>query len=144
MEEFTALRKPAHITGEIKSEVNIWCDILKPMTAQVLCTYTDRYFKDRAAITVNSYVKGKVYYIGCDLETTAMKNLIRYISKNAGIKMIEEPHGIEIVQRDNCTVIMNHNNFAVQTSICGKSLISGENFNGRLDAYGVEFIVDSK
>lgn len=144
VEEFTVLRKPAHITGEIKSEVNIWCDILKPMTAQVLCTYTDRYFKDRAAITVNSYGKGKVYYIGCDLETTAMKNLIRYISKNAGIKMIEEPHGIEIVQRDNCTVIMNHNNFAVQTSICGKSLISGENFNGRLDAYGVEFIVDSK
>lgn len=140
VEEFNALRKPAHITGIVESEANIWCDIIKPATAEILCTYADRYFKDKAAITVNTFGKGKVYYIGCDLETDTLEKLIRYMSENAGIEIIDAPQGVEIVRRDNCTIIMNHNDFAVHTSINGVSLISGGKFNGELEAYGVEFI----
>ncbi|MCM1048467.1 MAG: beta-galactosidase [Clostridiales bacterium] len=142
VEEFSALRKPAHISGIVESEANIWCDIIKPITAKTLCTYADRYFKDKAAITVNNFGKGKVYYIGCDLEADAMEKLIRHISENAGIEIIDAPDGVEIVRRDNCTIILNYNDYAVKTSLSGISLISGAEFNGEIEAYGVEFIAD--
>lgn len=142
VEEFNALRKPARIDGIVNSEARVWCDIINPVSAEVLCSYSDRYFKDKAAVTVNSFGKGKVYYVGCDLERGALQELVRYISENAGIKIIDAPRGVEIVKRDNCTIVMNHNDFEAQTGITGKSLISGADFDGALGAYGVEFIAD--
>lgn len=142
VEEFNALRKPARIDGIVNSEARVWCDIINPVSAEVLCSYSDRYFKDKAAVTVNSFGKGKVYYVGCDLERDALQELVRYISENAGIKIIDAPRGVEIVKRDNCTIVMNHNDFEAQTGITGKSLISGADFDGALEAYGVEFIAD--
>lgn len=140
VEEFTPLRKSAHITGIIRSEANIWCDIIRPVTAEVLCTYSDRYFKGKAAVTVNSCGNGKVYYIGCDLETSALEELVRYISKNAGIEMVDVPEGVEIIHRDSCKIVINYNDYTVEIPIKGKSLISGECFNGELEGYGVDFI----
>lgn len=70
------------------------------------------------------------------------QKLICYISENAGIEIIDAPDGVEIVRRDNCTIILNYNDYAVQTSINGVSPISGAEFNGELEAYGVEFIAD--
>lgn len=142
VEEFNALRKPARIDGIVNSEARVWCDIINPVSAEVLCSYSDRYFKGKAAVTVNSFGKGKVYYVGCDLETDALQKLVRYISENAGIKIIDAPQGAEIVKRDSCTIVMNHNDFEIQTGITGKSLISGADFDGTLEAYGVEFISD--
>lgn len=142
VEEFNALRKPARIDGIVNSEARVWCDIINPVSAEVLCSYSDRYFKDKAAVTVNGFGKGKVYYVGCDLERGALQKLVRYISENADIKIIDAPRGVEIVKRDNCTIVMNHNDFEAQTGITGKSLISGADFDGALEAYGVEFIAD--
>lgn len=142
VEEFNALRKCAHIDGIVSSETRMWCDIINPVSAEVLCSYSDNYFKGRAAVTVNSFGKGKVYYVGCDLERDALQKLVRYISENAGIEIIDAPQGVEIVKRDNCTIVMNHNDFEAQTGITGKSLMSGSDFDGVLEAYGVEFIAD--
>ena len=55
VEEFTPLRRPAHITGMVDSEAQVWCDIIRPVTAEVLCTYGDRYFQGQAAVTVNRF-----------------------------------------------------------------------------------------
>ncbi len=140
VEEFTVLRKPAHIEGIIDSEAAVWCDVIKPVTAKVLCTYTDRYFQGKAAVTVNDFGKGKVYYVGCDLEASAMEKLVRYISTQAGIEIPDVPEGVEIVNRDGCTIIMNHNDFDVSVSFKGKSLIDGRDFDGSLKAYGVEVL----
>lgn len=142
VEEFTALRKTAHVEGVVNSKVQIWCDIIHPITAKTLCTYSDCYFKGKGAITVNNYGKGKVYYIGCDLETEALKSLVRYISENSEIKIVDAPEGVEIVRRGGCIIVMNHNDFPVQTEVKGHSLISDTDFDGRLEAYGVEFISD--
>ena len=44
VEEFDVPRKSTHIQGLVSSFVSTWCDIIKPVTAKVLCTYSDRYF----------------------------------------------------------------------------------------------------
>lgn len=42
----------------------LWCDILKPVTAKVLAVYQKRFYEGEAAVTVNNYRDGKVYYVG--------------------------------------------------------------------------------
>lgn len=140
LEEFTVLRKTVSIEGIVNSKVEIWCDIIKPITAEVLSVYATGYFKNKAAITVNRYGKGRVYYIGCDLEPEAMRQMIRYISERSGIEIIDAPPKVEVIRRKEGILIMNHNDFEVQMEISGKSLISGQNFYGTLEAYGVELI----
>ena len=54
---------------------------------------------------------------------------------------MDTPEGVEIVRRDGCVIIMNHNDHKIHTGINGTSLISGQNFDGTLEAYGVEWIV---
>ncbi|MCR4903056.1 MAG: beta-galactosidase [Butyrivibrio sp.] len=140
IEEFDAVVKPTHICGKISSAVKVWADVIKPVTAESLCYYSDRYFKAKSAVTVNEYGKGRVYYIGCDLEQEALKNLVRMISQDAKVTISEEPEGIEIVYREGCEIILNHNDHDVITSHRGISLLDGEIFDGRLNPYGVEVL----
>ena len=140
VEEFDPLRKTTEITGLVKSEAKIWCDIIKPITAKALCAYSNRWFAGRAAITVNSFGKGKVYYVGCDLTEPAQKELVRYISEQAGISPIDAQRGIEIIKREDFTILMNHNDYEETAPVTGTSLITGEKFDGKMRPYGVEFI----
>lgn len=140
VEEFTPLRKPAHIEGLIESEASVWCDVIEPVTAQVLCSYSDHYFAGKAAVTVNRFGEGRVYYVGCDLEQDALKGLVRHISAEAGAEMWDAPEGVEIVRRKDHVIVMNHNDYAVQTDVKGRLLPGGGEFDGKLDGYGVEFV----
>ncbi len=139
--EFDALRKPVSICGDIEGTANIWCDVIEPDTAKTIAVYGSEYYKGKSAITVNSYGKGKVYYIGCDLSEDAMKKLVCLISQTAGIAVANAPDGVEIVQRDKYKIVLNHNEYKVDTGIKGKSLISDTEFNGILEGYGAEFII---
>ena len=118
----------------------MWCDVLKLFTAKVLCTYSDKYYRGRAAITVNQFGKGRVYYVGCDLDQGAVKELVRYISGAANICIPEIPEGVELVNRKNCRILLNYNDFQVQISLKGRSLITNREFEGILPPYGVEFL----
>ncbi len=138
--EFDALRKPVTVCGEFEGTANIWCDIIEPDTARTICTYGSEYYKGKAAVTVNDYGKGKVYYVGCDLDNDAMKKLVAFITDGAGLERINAPENVEIIQRDGYKIILNYNENAVDTGIRGKSLISDTAFDGTLEGYGVEFI----
>lgn len=140
VEEFDPVRKETHIEGLVSSACHVWCDLIKPVTAKVLCTYSDRWFKGAAAVTVNDFGKGKVYYVGCDLEEDALKALVRHISEKAGIQSIRELPGVEIIRRENCTILLNYNDVPVETGITGQSLLTGLPFDGQLPGYGVEYL----
>ena len=141
--EFDAPRKPVKIYGEVSGSAEIWCDIIKPDTAKTICTYGSEYYKGESAVTVNEYGKGRVYYVGCDLDNDAMKELVRIISKSANVETVDTPNGVEVVKRDDCTIILNHNENEVDTKIKGVSLFDGLEFNGVLDGYGVQFLEGS-
>jgi beta-galactosidase GanA len=40
----------------------------EPQTAEVLATYTKRFYSGKAAITKNRYGKGLMYYVGIDVD----------------------------------------------------------------------------
>ena len=48
----------------VSYECSAWCDVLKLINAKAIAVYEKRFYSGHAAITVNSYGKGKVYYVG--------------------------------------------------------------------------------
>lgn len=140
VEEFDALRNENSISGKIAGKANIWCDIIAPETADVISTYDGDYYKGRAAITVNKYGSGKVYYVGCDLDNNAMKQLVELISEDSGIKTIHAPEFIEIIKRDGYMIVLNHSAEKAAAPLKGFDLITESEFNGEMEPYGVAFV----
>lgn len=122
----------------------LWRDILEPETAEVVAEYTSEYYKGTPAITMNRRGKGRVWYIGCDLEGSAISKLVKIISDDAGAEYINRPSGTEIVKRSACgkeyLMLLNYTASDADIGITGKSLLSGESFNGNLSGYDVEII----
>lgn len=144
VEEFDAPRRTVSVSGEISGTAKLWCDIIKPVTAKTISTYTSEYYSGKDAITVNDYGKGRVYYVGCDLDSAATKELVRTISQSAGIETNDVPNGTEIIRKTSpmgdYTVLLNFNETETEVNIKGKSLINDGEFNGIIPPLGVEII----
>ncbi|MCH5186180.1 MAG: beta-galactosidase [Oscillospiraceae bacterium] len=140
VDEFDAPKREVAIKGEITGTASIWCDIIKPHTAEIISRYDGEYYKGRAAVTVNGLGKGKVYYVGCGLDDPAMEALVRNIFAAADIPVIKSPGGVEIVKRGKNAFVLNHNEYEVSVPLTGKSLLSGQSFGGNMEPFGVDFI----
>lgn len=68
------------------SKAHIWCDVLELDSASPLGIYTGQYYRGKPAVTVNHIGKGKVYYLGSDLERDTLKSFCEYVLKNAGVQ----------------------------------------------------------
>ena len=143
VKEFDAPYSNVRINGVVDATARLWCDIITPVTAKVLCTYADEYYKGKAAVTVNEYGKGKVYYVGCDLDDNAMKLFIEYVAQIDSVRPVKTVRGVEVVKREDIVFVLNHNSYTVDTGITGVSLIDGRKFDGNLEGYGVEVLSDS-
>jgi beta-galactosidase len=88
-------------TGETLS-AGQWCDILIPVTAEPVATYSSEYFAGQSAVTRNVRGKGVVYYIGTVPDAKASQVLMRRIASDAGIECeLELPDGVEIAIRSS-------------------------------------------
>jgi beta-galactosidase len=125
-----------------------WCDIITPSTANPLAWYTQDYYRDTPAITVNAYGKGMAYYVGTELGAGIMDAFIGHALAGAGIAPIittRAPAGVEVTRRrtvdKDFIFILNHNNQAIELTVPSgwKMLIGGEARAGdslHLDAFG--------
>lgn len=122
----------------------VWRDILEVENAEVKAVYESEYYKNSAAVTVNNYGKGHVWYIGCDLDDNAISKIVKMISDNANAEYITHPNGTEIVKRHingkEYFMLLNYTADKIDMGVTGKSLLNNETFNGTLDGYGVEII----
>lgn len=96
----------------VKGEGTVFRDLLRTTTAKTLFTYEDEFFEELAAITLNNYEGGNVYYVGCGADDNIMNKLSEKILVENNIETIESPKGVEIVKRqvNNKTkyFVMNH------------------------------------
>ena len=85
-----------------------------------------------------------MYYVGCDLDGAAIKELVRMISKSAGIDAKDAPDGVEVIRKTSpkgdYTVLLNFNETETDVDIKGKSLLDGGGFDGKLAPLSVEII----
>ncbi len=153
VEEFDSLNYGRHISVSTivgSGHASIWCDILKPTKASVIANYTSDYYSGQPAITVNSFGKGKVYYIGCDLDNTTLKNLVRIIATDSAVVPVMEYSidGVEAVLKvkdgKRFIMVLNYNAFEVKVPIekSYKDILSANISNGVLtvQSYGVALL----
>jgi beta-galactosidase len=131
------------------AECGIWMDVLQPAGAEVLASYTEGSHSGEAAITVNSFGKGKAVYIGPDLDAMSLARVLRTFSGMAGIKQpLEVPAGVELTMRKSGSkqwiFVLNHNSVAQSVSVPGAftDLLTGESRTGKIEVagYGVQVL----
>ena len=138
--EFDTVQRDVGVTGEVNGTAKLWCDVIEPKGAEVVSTYSSEHYAGKAAITKNRYGQGTVYYVGCDLCETGMKQLISFISGQHGVTVYDLPEGVERIEKETAVFWLNHTETEVTIKEKGISLLTGEAFTGTLSGYGVEIL----
>jgi len=105
VEEFYALDEPAPVKGNWFDGVSrLWAERLKLLghpSTQVVALYgkSNGWLDDQPAITVNAFGKGLVYYTGAYLDPSAQQAFIDRVIKNADLKPLPVPPGVELAAR---------------------------------------------
>ena len=87
--------------GLFPAKGEAWADVLEPVTARSLAVYTDKkkFYRGKAAVTVNRHGRGRVFYLGTSPDPLAIFFLYRKIFKEAGLKAKFYGEGLEIIHR---------------------------------------------
>jgi beta-galactosidase len=106
------------------AECELWADLLQPASASVLATYTGPYAGE-AAITVNSFGKGKAIYLGADLDPASLARVLGTLLGTAGIKSpFGAPRGVEITVRKSggkqWVFLLNHTADSKEVTLPGR------------------------
>ena len=103
-----------------QGEGGIFRDLLSVTDAEVLFRYNDVFFKDYAAVTKKKQKDGYVYYLGCGLDETILKQLLKKMVDEQEIISEHSTDGVEIVYRESedrkIKITMNHNAFEAQNA----------------------------
>jgi beta-galactosidase len=105
VEEYDPIGASRHIVKGSNNKIyecRQWCDIIKPTTAKTISTYADDFFQGKAAVTVNTYGAGKVYYLGTVFNSDYYYDLMTQIVKESNIEYYDSlPYGVELSIRSN-------------------------------------------
>ncbi len=78
----------------------IWRDIITTEGAVALYNYSDRFYGENACVTLNKYLKGRVYYVGGGVDDGTLKSIAKEIVEYSSIRHLESPEGLEAYTRD--------------------------------------------
>jgi len=80
---------------------SVWFDILTPSSAMTLATYGKGYYAGAAAVTLNHFQKGSVFYVGTESSAPELyERLLAYALQGAGAEPgPRAPAGVEIATR---------------------------------------------
>ena len=85
--------------GEVY-ECKQWCDIIETDTAEVWAVYDSDFYKGKPAVTVNSFGRGRAYYIGTVGKNALCERLARTVLSDCGIGYTDGlPENVEVTTR---------------------------------------------
>jgi beta-galactosidase len=95
--------------------VSVWADVLEPQGAEVIAWYTQDYFKEKPAATLNLFGDGKVIYLGALGDTAYYEAITRSVVGMANIEpLLDTPVGVEVTERwqgdKRLLFVLNHTN----------------------------------
>lgn len=80
---------------------NLVCERIHLEGAESLGSYEMDFYARESAVTKNFYGKGKVYYLGTQLQKEGLEYLLEMVCKEAGVQsLVENETGLEIVCRE--------------------------------------------
>lgn len=80
-----SLRDDPFEVGEEQNQIHTWMELITPTTAEVLAWYDHPHWGEYAAITQNTYGKGKATYVGCYTSSAVIRNVLERVMKEAGL-----------------------------------------------------------
>lgn len=117
-----------------------YCEIIHPDTAETLARYNDDFYAEESAVTVNTYGKGRAYYIAFRGDDGFINDF--YDSISAGVSSAAEyinfPDGVSVRTRENETevffFIQNWNEADVEINVKSalKNIETNENVSGEV------------
>jgi beta-galactosidase len=98
-ERFTV---PKEVTVEISGcmgsfDVHNWMELLQPKDAKIWATYTHPYWGKYAAVTHHKFGSGSATYVGCFMESSGLKEIIKNVCAIARIGI--SPYRFPIVRK---------------------------------------------
>ena len=119
VEEYYALQQPVPVIGNwFEGHSELWAERLSLVgkkSAHVIARFgkSNGWLDDQIAITVHSYGKGLVYYVGAYLDESAQQALLNRSLKTAAVTTIATSPGIEICTRqqsggEKVYIVINH------------------------------------
>ena len=96
-------RQHAVMEGKLH-ELCDYCETIHPGTARVLARYSDGYYKDTPAVTLNSYGKGMAVYQACRDCGSLKEQVFDLLLPESGIRSVVQtdgvlPHGVSAHSR---------------------------------------------
>lgn len=128
---------------------HFWADILNPKQADILATYTGGDYTGKAAITSNTFGKGKAIYIGAHLEPADLARVLLTFIASSGVKSpIQAPQGVEVSSRTSpsgtLTYLLNHTASPQSAQVTGsfKDILTNTTHTGTvpIDPFGVRLL----
>lgn len=83
------------------NEAQAFMELLEPYDAEILASYDHYNWKKYAAITKNSYGKGKAVYIGCMTNKAILAKVLEDILQDASVEIIEEKFPVIVRKGQN-------------------------------------------
>jgi beta-galactosidase len=130
-------------------ECGLWADILQPAGAEVVGSYTAGEHAGKAAVTINTFGKGRAVYVGADLDAASLARVLHGLATSAGVQpAIEVPAGVEMTVRksgDKQWIFLLNNTSVAQTvkiPTAFTDLLTKEAHTGtvELSGYGVRVL----
>jgi beta-galactosidase len=117
---------------DVQVSAEIWADVLRPTTAEPVAFYTEEFYADRAAITVNQYGEGRVIYTGTLGGAALFDVLAKWTLSESGVKpLLPVPDGVEVTARwqngSRLLFVLNHTKEAQKITLDAtyRSLLDG-------------------
>ena len=76
-----------------------YCELVTPLSAEVIGTYEEDFYKGKPAVLRNIYSKGKAYYIACRDTDKLLEDFYEEILKETAINSYSLPEGVSIHTR---------------------------------------------
>ena len=96
-----------------------YCELITPLTAEVLGVYGEDFYKNTPALLTNRYGLGNAYYIGCRDTGELSDALYEKLLAKLQIKTYDLPEGVSIHTRESYLFIENYNDHAVTVNLPG-------------------------
>ena len=122
-----ATRKLKFLREGFSGSASIWCDLLRPTSAEVLAEYDEDFYTGEVAATINQVGEGHALYIGTMGDNALVSAIVNYSCQLAGISgLLETPSAVEVTARwtgdQRLLFILNHANEAQDVTLGNRFL----------------------
>ncbi len=121
------------------ANVGIWCDVLKPVGADVVARYTEEYYAGSPAVTINRFGSGRAVYVGTIGDDAFNRTLAAWLLGLAALSpLMEAPQGVEVAERrqgeQRLLLLLNHSDTEQLVMLDGRfvNMLNDETVHGQV------------